>query len=137
MTGKKNIQFEAYGDESVSNNAVIFGLVIVQSELVGESGNILAAKKESYDVPREAELHCKYVFPSSARQNTPWQHLTDEKVFEFSASLVESLKSLGPNFRIGFLDKREWPKKMPELEWRKKLLQEKQEGRKRKPNLFR
>lgn len=106
-------RFVGFGDESESNNAVTYGLVIIRERQRQRAESILAETKVSFGGSPHANLHCREIFAGDARRKSPWSHLSKTDVFELYRQLCNTIA--GANFGriIGFADTRDIPRNLP------------------------
>ena len=105
--------FTIYGDESTSGNTVVYGAYFVPNSQIGRAEEILRQTKQEYDVPEEAELHCKVIFHGDPRKNSQWSHLTEEQTYAFAEQLLSCLSALPCIFSVGAIHRSEYPQELP------------------------
>ena len=104
---------EVYGDESVFNNAVVYGVVVVPISSTPKLEVSISSLKEKNGIQGNTDIHCKQMFHQSAKQKTGWAQLGDQEIEKLFSDIVIESKRLGSFYQIGFIDKRQWPKILP------------------------
>ena len=97
--------FHIYGDESISNNTVVYGLVVIPVGKIEFSEETLCKIKEKFKSCKTSKFHCREVFHRDVRKKSVWSHLSDKESFDLSLDIVGSLA--GNDFRtiIGCIDR--------------------------------
>lgn len=114
MMSGKSILFEVYGDESVSNNAVVYAVIVVPVDVLKNAEQVVAKIKERFGASPCTELHCSKLFNHEARKRSPWAHLSSDQAYALAEDFATALARLRLGFRIGFVDKSQAPKELPE-----------------------
>ena len=84
MSNDQKIVFEVYGGESVSNNIVVYAILIVRAELNNQlESEIVDLKGENGGIATD-DLHCRILFNGHLRAKSPWAHMSLDNVFSLS-----------------------------------------------------
>lgn len=110
-----NTAFHLYGDESVSNNIVMYGVVAVRPDIEQCLEDQIKMLKKEYGAA-EGVLHCNVIFNGDRRNKSVWHHLKIEECFDLYHEFVEILNA-HQTLRLGvYADKTHIPRKIPPLE---------------------
>ena len=107
------VVYHVYGDESISDNAVVYAVIIVPVDLMQEAEQVISKVKNRYGGSESDELHCSKLFNVEARRHSPWAHLEDEQVYALVVEHALALSRIGAQFRIGFVDIDSTPDVLP------------------------
>src|ERR1700687_387984 len=95
---------DLFGDESIQNNAVIYGLVISPCEKTSAAEFALGQVKRTFGGAEQARLHCRKLFAGDSRKSTPWAHLKPDDVFALCLEVAQIVSTSGASFRVGYVD---------------------------------
>lgn len=101
--------FDIFGDESVSSNAIIYGVVAIHSDSIKSWEDKLAALKLKYGVPVNSELHCSILFHGSKREKSTYSHLSEKETYSFGKELAYIMGNPEIGCVIAYADRREFP----------------------------
>lgn len=113
MNAECQVQFDAYGDASEVNSAVVYALAVVPSATKDSVELQLSKVKEKAGGSATTRIHCKHLFHGSARAKTEWRHLDDKSVFQLCETLARKLVTEGVQFFVSHLDKRTYFTEIP------------------------
>lgn len=99
--------FLGYGDNSESNNAVTYGVVLLAEELEEHALAALKEVKAAAGGKDDSRIHCRQLFRPEARAKTAWAHLNEDGAFQLCLSVARSLTEIGMRSQVGFVDNRE------------------------------
>ncbi len=111
LTPNSNILFEIFGDESINDEIVAFGIAIAPYKKVNEINREVKQVKSKFG-GGEARIHCKEVLHGDRRKYSPWKHLSQSDVFDMLTNIAQSAYNAGTRAWIGFLDSRSVPEQM-------------------------
>lgn len=106
-------EFRLFGDESVSGNLTLYGLLLLNESLVDEAAQELCALLDDVTGHPGTRFHCKEVFHPHPRAKTPWANVDDQTIQWTAVNIAKLVKSKLPAFHIGLADKTLWPKTVP------------------------
>jgi hypothetical protein len=101
---------EAYGDESIGGDVVVYALAVSLSEHVGIAEDFIARKKWAHSVDESARIHCRELFSGDLRKKGPWSRLSLGDVLTLCKEIVIGLRSIGICFVIVVAVKSAFPK---------------------------
>lgn len=107
------ITHDVFGDESPFNNAIAYGIVVVPVAAVPDVEHSILALKERMGVPGDTEIHCNVLFNDSAKSKTVWAIHSEHEIEQLLSEIAVVAKRLRVFFRVGLIDKRQWPKVLP------------------------
>lgn len=107
-----NPVIDLFGDESVVNSAITYGLVLLPCDKTRLAENALNRVKIKFGGIESNRLHCRELFAGDKRKSTAWAHLSIQNVFDLCWESANSVALAGAMFRIGFVDRSRLPKIM-------------------------
>lgn len=106
QNNQAKITFDAYGDESIHDNFVIYALVIIPVQIADIANNVLVDVKKEYGVEESAKIHCSDIFHPVGRSRTCWANLTTKQILRSWKEIGSRLSLLGAESRISYIDRR-------------------------------
>lgn len=97
---------DIYGDESIQNSAVIYGLVVSPCERTASAEIALREVKIRFGGNEQMRLHCRKLFAGDSRKSTSWAHLEPDDVFSLCFEVARVFSASGISFRVGYVDRR-------------------------------
>lgn len=97
--------FQIYGDESISDHHVLYGLLIAPTETVNKAEWKLELIKARYGVSSATKLHCRELLAPHARRKTEWGRLNDKQAIDFIFETATELAGIGLRTRVGCVGK--------------------------------
>ena len=97
-------KFHIYGDESITDDTVVYALVIVPVEILEFVEKTLANVKELFKASRLARFHCREIFHTDARRKSEWSHLTNKQALDLAIKITASLAGIGIGTIVGHAD---------------------------------
>jgi hypothetical protein len=104
MPQNSAIKIELYGDESTYQEVVTYAFLITPPSQRGKVIEEIARVQAKYDVDPDAEIHCREIFNSRAREKTPFRHLTKNEIFSLLFEVASSAFAAGGRAWIGYLN---------------------------------
>lgn len=97
---------DLYGDESIRNSAVIYGLVVSPCERTNIVEAALGEVKKMFGPTEQARLHCRELFAGDKRRSSAWAHLEPKNVFALCWEVAHAVSMVGASFRVGYVNRR-------------------------------
>lgn len=94
-------KFQIYGDESISDYHVLYGLLIAPTEIVSKAEWKLELIKSRHGVPSSAKLHCRELLAPHARKKSDWRNLSDKQAIDLIIEAATELAGIGLRTRVG------------------------------------
>lgn len=89
------IELDVFGDESVGDEVVSYGLLAVPTVDVPTVEGLLAITKQDFGGTASHKLHCREMFSGDARLKSPWAHLNSSDVFSLYERLARQISDAG------------------------------------------
>jgi hypothetical protein len=106
-----NTEYLVYGDESVSNNIVSYGVFACPPSHYLEAIEVLNRVKINFMGNKTFPLHARILFSEDQRRKNNCAFLNDEIVFDMYSSLFDMLDKRYFKKIIVIADKRDFPKR--------------------------
>lgn len=96
--------YHLYGDESLVDGHVVYGIIAIPVSRLDVIETILGDVKESFGAARSAIFHCRELFHEHARRKSEWAHLSSKDVYELAFELATRLSGNGIRTAIGHVN---------------------------------
>jgi len=107
--------YYVYGDESIVDDTVVYGVVIAPQTQVEEIETIIKEVKLSYRASPTVRFHCRQIFHHDTRRKSAWSHLSEIQCHQMATDLTVGLGGKGLLTTIGHLTSREARKVLPSV----------------------
>lgn len=101
---------EAYGDESIGDDVLIYAIAITLENHHEAAEEFLSKIKRDRGVAETERLHCRVLFAGNARAKSAWAHLSLTDVFDMYLEVVDGLRAIGVCFAIVVAVRSAFPK---------------------------
>lgn len=98
--------YHIFGDESIKDDVVVYGLVIVPDEMLEIAKTILETVKVKFGGTQSARFHCREVFHNHARSKSDWAHLNSKEPYDLAFEITKSLGDKGLDTCIGLVNRK-------------------------------
>lgn len=109
------LMYYVYGDESIVDDTVVYGVVIAPQSQEEEIETIIRGVKINYGASPTARFHCRQLFHHDSRRKSVWSHLSEIQCHQMAVDLTVALGGKGLMTIIGHLDGREAKKVLPSV----------------------